>query len=134
MTEEDTEEDRIITAIIDFDDFNTLASDDEFPGEEASLTVKDGKSTFRILVGQPRGGEGEDDQEFESSPEEEASMTAMIQSFMEGYSVEYRIVAPKKIESYTDGAVEKDGRTFVYTLPMGEFIAIEEPFYIEVVW
>jgi len=133
VTEEDTEEDRLITAVIDFEDFNKLAADDEFPGEEASLTVKDGKSTFRILVGQPRGGE-EGDEEFASDPEEEAQMTAMIQSFMEGYSVEYRIVAPRKIQSYSDGEVEKDGRTFVYNLPMGDFIAIEEPFYIEVVW
>ncbi len=136
VTEEDTDEDRIITAIIDFENFNNLASDDEFPGEEASLTIKDGKSTFRILVGQPRGGDGEEstDEEFASDPEEEASMTAMLQSFMEGYSVEYRIVAPRKIESFTAGEVEKDGRTFAYTLPMGDFIAIKEPFYIEVVW
>ena len=53
---------------------------------------------------------------------------------MEGYSVEYRIVAPRKIESFSAGEVEKDGRTFVYTLPMGDFIAIKVPFYVEVVW
>ena len=136
VTEEDTEEDRIITAVIDFEDFNTLAAEDEFPGEEVSLTTKGGKTTFRFLVGQPRGGEEGDsaEEEFESDPESEASMMAMIQSFMEGYSAEYRIVAPRKIESFTAGEVEKDGRTFVYSLPMGDFIAIEEPFYIEVVW
>ena len=138
VTEEDTDEDRIITAVIDFENFNNLASDEEFPGEDASLTIKDGKSTFRILVGQPGGGEGEETTgEGDSQGEEmeaDESMKAMLQSFMEGYSVEYRIVAPRKIESFTDGEVEKDGRTFVYTMPMGDFIAIEEPFYIEVVW
>jgi hypothetical protein len=135
VTEEDIDEDRVITAVIDFENFNNLASDEEFPGEEASLTIKDGKSTFRILVGQPRGDDEEStDEEFASTPEEEASMTAMLQSFMEGYSVEYRILAPKKIESFSAGEVDKDGRTFVYTLPMGDFIAIEEPFYVEVVW
>jgi hypothetical protein len=137
VTEEDTDEDRIITAVIDFDDFNKLASDEDFPGEEASLETRDGKSVLKILVGQPGegsadGGEGEAlDAE---ALEMQESMTAMIQSFMEGYSLEYRVVAPRKIISHTDGEVEKDGRTFVYTMPMGDFIAIDEPFYLEVVW
>jgi hypothetical protein len=138
VTEEDTEEDRIITAVIEFEDFNSLASDDEFPGEEARLETVDGKSVLKILVGQPgeepSGDGGEEAAEDAEMAEMQESMTAMIQSFMEGYSLEYRVVAPSKIISYSDGEVEKDGRTFVYTMPMGDFIAIEEPFYLEIVW
>ena len=148
VSEEDTDEDRIITVVIDFEDFNILSSDDELPGEESSLELENGRSILRILVGRERSGQegatGEDTgpggdlpsdmSDLTVPPEMDESMMAMMQSFMEGYTLEYRIVAPTKIAGYSHGEVERDGRTLVYTLPMGDFIMIEEPYYLEVVW
>lgn len=146
VTEEDTEEDRIITAIIDFDDFNALSSEEDLPGEDASLELEDGKSVLRILIGPPAEEPLAAETEDEGSPaagemgqppsmeEMDESMMAMMQSFMEGYYMEYTIVAPKKIISYSHGELEKDGRTLVHGMPMGDFIMIEEPYYLEIVW
>jgi len=138
VTEEDTEEDRIITAVIDFEDFNVLSSEDELPGEDATLETVDGNTVLKILIGPPNdsaeGSEG-DMESTEAPPAEmDESMMAMMQSFMEGYSMDYTIVAPKKIISHTHGEVDKDGRTLTYNMPMGDFIMIKEPFYLEVVW
>jgi len=136
VTEEETEEDRIITAVIDFDDFNVLSSEEELPGDEASLEIAGGKSVLKILIGPPTGNEEEETADGADVPpaEMDESMLAMMQSFMEGYSVDYTIVAPKKIVSHSHGEVEKDGKTLVFAMPMGEFIMIEDPYFLEVVW
>jgi hypothetical protein len=134
VTEENTEEDRIITAVIDFEDFNVLSSEDELPGEDATLETVDGNSVLRILIGPPNdSAEGSESGQVPPAEMDE-SMMAMMQSFMEGYSMDYTIVAPRKIISHTHGEVGKDGRTLTYNMPMGDFIMIEEPFYLEVVW
>jgi hypothetical protein len=148
VTQEETDEDRIITAVIDFEDFNILSSDEDLPGEESSLETKGGQSVLKILIGPPGGeeagetagdngsseGTSSDMSEMMEPPEMDESMMAMMQSFMEGYSIEYKIVAPSKIISCSHGEVEKDGRTLVYSMPMGDFIMIEEPYFLEVVW
>ena len=134
VTEEDTEEDRIITAVIDFEDFNVLSSEDELPGEDATLETIDGNSVLRILIGPPTDPAADEEGGDMPPAEMDESMLAMMQSFMEGYSMDYRIVAPKKITSHTHGEVDKDGRTLHFAMPMGDFIMIEEPFYLEVVW
>ncbi|MBT3273299.1 MAG: hypothetical protein HN368_09105 [Spirochaetales bacterium] len=135
VTEEDTGEDRIITAVLDFDSFNDLAGGDGFPGEEAMLEEKNGKSHFSIMVGQPQGpaDDGADSAEAAQFEMDDAAK-AMVQSFMEGYDLEYRIVAPRKISSYSHGELSPDGRTLVFSLPMGDFFVIEEPYYLEVIW
>ncbi|MBN1685861.1 MAG: hypothetical protein JW852_04355 [Spirochaetales bacterium] len=148
VTEEDTAEDRIITAVIDFEDFNALSSEEDLPGEESSLETKGGRSVLKILVGPPGdeqaaeigadAGAGEtapsDLSDMMGPPEMDESMMAMVQSFMEGYSIEYAIVAPSKILSHSHGEIGKDGRTLVYSMPMGDFIMIEEPYLLEIVW
>ena len=143
VSQEETDEDRIITAVIDFEDFNNLSAGDDMTSEDASLEIKDGKSVLRISIGPP-SGESTDETNDESQDSEVAQMPppgemdestlAMMQAFMEGYSFEYRIVAPTEIASYSHGELQADGRTLVYTMPMGEFILVEEPFYLEVVW
>lgn len=138
VTEEDTDEDRIITAVIDFEDFNVLSAEDELPGEDATLETKNGNTILKILIGPPGDPAGGSEEGIESTgmppAEMDESMMAMMQSFMEGYSMDYTIVAPKKITSHTHGEVAKDGRTLTYNMPMGDFIMIEEPYYLEVVW
>jgi len=131
--QEETDADRIITAKLSFEDFNKLSENDEFPGEDATLTTNGRETVLRMLIGQPRGttgGEATDEQ----IPEMDEAMISMIQSFMEGYSLEYRIVAPKKITKYSHGELSKDRKTINFFIPMGDFIMIEEPYYLEVAW
>ena len=137
VIEEETEEHRIITAIIEFENFNDLAGEEGFPGEEASLIEKDGKYHFKVLLGRPdmEAAQGQEEENSEAQQMEMDEATeAMVQSFMEGYSFEYRITAPKKILSYSHGELSKDKKTLLLSLPMGEYFMIDEPYYLEVVW
>ena len=136
VTQEDTEEDRIITAVIDFKDFNALSADENLPGMGSSLELKDGKHVLKVPVGENAGDENQssDGTETAESAEMDESMIAMMQSFLGGYNLEYKIVAPSKILSHTAGEVEKDGRPLVFSMPMGDYIMIKEPFFLEVVW
>lgn len=133
--QEDTETDRIITAKLAFENFNDLSRSNEFPGEEASLSTNGNLTVFRMLMGQPRGDAGEGAAaEMPEMAEMDEAMTAMIQSFLEGYTVEYRITAPKKIVKYSHGELSKDKKTISFFMSMGDFIMIEEPYFLEVVW
>ena len=135
ILQEDTDTDRIITAIIEFDDFNVLTQDDDFISENASLKTIGKKTFLRMQIGQAGGSGGPPtDGGTEQAMEMDDATKAMVQSFMEGYEFEYRIVAPKTITSYNYGELQSDGRTLVYALPMGDFFMIEEPYTLEVVW
>ena len=134
VTQKDTEEDRIITAVIDFDDFNALSSDGKFMGEGATLEIGDDRTVLRMLVGDMGGGSGGEVDGEAEQPEMDDAMKSMVQSFMEGYELVYRIVAPRKITSHSDGELLSDGRTVVFTMAMGDLIMVEEPFYLKVVW
>lgn len=141
VTQEETEKDRIITAKISFKDFNKFAQHEEFPGEGASIREIDGNTEFTMTVGQAKEDvDGSDDQEDGAESAEtlidsmDESMIAMIQAFMEGYFVEYRIVTPKKIISYTDGELGPDGKSVTLKIPMGEYFMIEEPYDLTVMW
>ena len=131
--QEETESNRIITAKLKFDDFNALSGDDEFPAEGASLSTKDQQTIFKMLVGQPDAS-SQENAEDQPDMEMDEAMTAMMQSFLEGYFLEYRIVAPRKIIRHSHGELSKDKKTLLFAVPMGEFIMIEEPYYLEVVW
>ena len=134
VAQEDTEEDRIITAVVDFDDFNMLSSDGQFMGEGATLEVQGDRTVLRMLIGELGGGDdGETIGEAEQ-PEMDDAMKSMVQSFLEGYELVYRVVAPRKITSHSDGELQSDGRTVVYSMAMGDLIMIEEPFYLKIVW
>lgn len=135
VTEEDTEEHRIITAVIDFEDFNALSADEGFPGDGARLETRNGRTELSMLIGQPTGpNTGDGEEGAEAQAELDDAMIAMMQSFLEGYSIEYQIVAPKKIVSYTEGELQKDGRTLLFSMAMGDYVMIEEPYYLKVVW
>jgi hypothetical protein len=141
VTQEETEKDRIITAKISFKNFNKFAQHEEFPGEGASIREIDGNTEFTMTVGQANedvNGSAEQEDGAESAEtlldSMDESMVAMIQAFMEGYFVEYRIVAPKKIMSYTDGELGSDGKSVTFKIPMGEYFMIQEPYDLTVMW
>lgn len=156
VSQEETETDRIITATIAFKDFNTFANHEEFPGEGATLREIDGNTEFTMTVGQAKeeATEASDENDDDSGSTDatdatdaeigdadvppidltDDSMVAMVQAFMEGYFVEYRIVAPKKIVRYSDGELSEDGKSVTLKIPMGEYFMIPEPYDLTVVW
>jgi hypothetical protein len=143
ITEEESDGDRIVTARLAFDDFNAFAQSDDFPGEGASLVRRDGRTVYRAQVGtntedmlaQTEGEQGEQSEaERAEAAEMEEAMQAMVMSFMEGYFLEYRVVAPSRIQSHTHGDLSPDGRTVTIRVPMGDLVMLDEPFTMEVVW
>ena len=53
VTQENTEKDRVITAVISFKDFGVFKGTDDLAGTGARLTKENGLSVYRVLVGEP---------------------------------------------------------------------------------
>lgn len=138
VVQEDTETDRVITALVDFDDFGAVTEVEGFPGQETSLAREGGATVFRTRIGDKSGaagltGGGAADGGRQELELDESMITA-IRAFMEGYSFEYRITAPKKVKRHTHGELTNNGRTVVYNMPMGDLIVLDEPFTFEITW
>ena len=149
VKEEQTDEDLVIIATIGFDDYSALSNQDDFVGAGAELIEEGGKTIYRITVGEIQQGSDDDAEEEDGSSsdekkseegssegdaEMEEAMKAMMMSFMEGYSIEYRVVAPRRIVSHTHGELSADGLSVEFEIPMGDYISLEEPYVFEVVW
>lgn len=135
--EEETEEDRVLVAAIAFDDFEAVSEQEDFAGvtlsQEGDLTV------YRVVVGEETE-EGDDEAMSEGDGEtsdEDAEMAeameAMIMAFMEGYFIEYRVVAPSEVVSFSHGELFEDGRTVELRIPMADYMNLE-PYVFEVTW
>ncbi len=135
VTEEETEENIIITSIVDFEDFATLLETDDSPLETATLTKKGGSTTYAMTVGEAKQAALSGDAGDAVGGEEvDEAMLGMIAAFLEGYNMEYRVTAPKQISRYTHGELSADGRTVSLILPMAEYFMLEKPYQFEVEW
>ena len=135
VTEEETEENIIITSIVEFEDFKALLDTEDSPMETATLTEKNGTTTYSMTVGEAKeaalSGDGDDAM---GGAEMDDAMLGMIAAFLEGYSMEYRVTAPKKISRYTHGELSADGRSVSLALPMADYFMLEKPYQFEVEW
>ena len=62
------------------------------------------------------------------------AMIAMVQAFLEGYFMEYRVTAPKKVVRYNHGEVDESGKTVTLRMPMADYFMLKEPYQFEVAW
>ena len=135
VTEEETEENVTITSIVEFEDFKALLDTEDSPMETATLTEKNGITTYSMTVGEAKeaalSGDGDDAM---GGAEMDDAMLGMIAAFLEGYSMEYRVTAPKKISRYTHGELSADGRSVSLALPMADYFMLEKPYQFEVEW
>jgi hypothetical protein len=128
VKEEDTEENKTITATLSFKDFAALTAgeDDMFQG--TSLTREGGSNVFRAVIKEAvePGEEGEEDLEQEE----------MIKPYYEGYYFVYKVTAPQRVRSHSLGDLSDNGRVVTYRVAMYDFNMMEneEPLVMEVRW
>ncbi len=155
VTEQNTDKDKIITAIVSFKDFSVFKNTKDLAGTGASLTKSpDGKTTYSVIVGEPEesqdepgvssqaplaGGAAQEapgakPEPLSSPSESEQAVDSMFKNMMEGYSLEYSVTAPRKILSHTLGEISNDGRTVTYSIKMADFVDLKAPLTFQVVW
>ena len=133
VTEEETDENMIISAVIEFDDFEALMQADESALESAAYKKVGGKTIFTMNVGEDKSESAQGDGALGELDMDDA-MVEMMQAFLEGYFLEYRVVAPTPILSNSHGELGADGQSVSLRLPMGEYFTIKEPYTLKVEW
>lgn len=135
VIEEETAEDLIITATVEFESFEALieAEEQDSPVETATLTTTGGETTFSMVVGGAADAMGGEASPFGEEDMDEA-MIAMMAAFLEGYSMDYVVTAPKQVSSHSHGELSGDGRTVTLSMPMADYFFLTEPITFEVVW
>jgi len=129
---EETEENRIITSIVDFDRFEAPLGANDSPVDSARLRV-DGETTiYSLNVGEAKMTGGDESPIGVDGLDE--AMLSTIQALLEGYSMEYLITAPSQVIRHSHGELTEDGRSVLLVLPMADYFALDEPYTVEVVW
>jgi len=134
-TQEETEQDLIMTATVEFESLEALveAEAGDSPVETASLQREGSNTVFTMVVGEAREAlEGEDTALAEEGMDE--AMIAMIEAFLEGYFMEYRVTAPKKVIRHSHGELSENSKSVLLRIPMAEYFTLENPYTFEVVW
>ncbi len=144
VTQENTDQDRIITAVISFRDFSVFKATDGLAGSGATLARSpDGTTTYRVIVGSPDASKGLQQgpsqatpsaQSPQPDPQTEQAVEAMLKSLMSGYSLVYSVTAPSKILSHTLGNLSADGMTVEYSIPMADYVDLKSPLTFAVTW
>jgi hypothetical protein len=148
VEQENTDQDRIITSTISFKSFAVFQGTKDLAGTGARLTKEDGRTVYRVLVGEKEpapadvvenappapSSSGDSPSGGEASQEPDESMKAMIKGLMAGYSIKYAVTAPTTIVSHTIGEVSPDGKTVTYSIPMSDYMDLKEPIQFEVKW
>ncbi len=132
--EEETEDDLLITATVEFDDFQALIENEGYPAESASLTTGGGETVYTMRVGEAKQEIAEGEEETMPQEEMDEATLAMVQAFMEGYSMQYTIVAPRKITRHSHGELSEDSMAVTLSVPMGEYFVMQEPYTMEIAW
>jgi len=122
VTQEETETDITITAVIEFRQVEALSQTDLFEGMPISFERSGTNFTFRQVV-----TEGEDEALDEESLE-------MMLTYFEGYEFEFQVKTPKRIINYTLGAVSADKQVFTYSISMIELLRITKFTEYSVTW
>jgi len=130
--EEDTEEMKIIRAIIDFDSFEALAASEMMA--DATLTKENGSTVYRMEIAEAK--EPVPPMEGEADSDMMAATANTVEPFFEGYEINFTFTAPKAVKSYSLGELGEDGRTVVVAMDTLEFTNLKntEPLIMEVVW
>jgi len=135
VNEEETDEDLIITSLIEFDSLDAMLETEDSPVQTATLTRDGDRTIFTMTVGEAQdlAAAAEEDSPFGGAEMDDA-MLAMIEAFLEGYFMEYRVTAPKPIISHSHGELDESGRTVTIRMPMAEYFTLEEPYDLVVEW
>lgn len=132
VIEEETDEDMIVTAVVDFDRFEALLEANDSPMDSATLRVDGERTIYSLDVGEAKmTGGGKLPIEVDGLDE---AMLSTIQALLEGYSMEYLITAPSRVIRHSHGELSEDGRSVLLHLPMADYSALDEPYTVEVVW
>ncbi len=134
VTEEETDEDLILTSVIEFESFDALLEAENSPVETASLRKKNGRTVFSMAVGEAGKAAASSEESPLEGQEMDDAVIAMIQAFLEGYYLEYRVTAPKKVTRYSHGELSENGRTVSLRVPMADYFVLDEPYVFEVEW
>jgi hypothetical protein len=132
VSEEDTEEKKIITATLAFDSFEALSAGDEELFQGTTLTSSGGRSVYRAVLKEAV----EADAEEEENVSGDAGQEEMVKQYFQGYNFIYRVRAPKKIQSHSIGTLSDGDKTLTFEMPMYDFNEMKnsEPLVLEVTW
>ena len=134
VTEEETEEDLVITSIIEFDSFRAAVEAEDSPLESGSVSVTDEGTVFALHVGEAKRALMSADTSPVGDKGLDEATLAMVQAFLEGYTMTYRIVAPRSIKRFSHGTISDDGTSLTFEMPMADYVVLDESFVFEVVW
>lgn len=132
VTEEDTEEKKIITARLAFDNLAALTAGEEEMFQNTTLTSEGGRTVFRAVLKDAV----EPGMEEEEGAAEDPSQEEMVKQYFQGYNFVYRVRAPKKIRSHSMGTLSEGDRVVTYEMTMYDFNSMQnlEPLVLEVAW
>ncbi len=132
VSEEDTEEKKIITATLAFDNFEALSAGDEEMFQGSTLTSSGGRTVYRAVLKEAV----EPDMEEAEDLSQDAGQEEMVKQYFQGYNFIYRVRAPRKIRSHSIGTLSDDDRTLTFEMPMYDFNEMKnsEPLVLEVSW
>jgi hypothetical protein len=133
VTEEDTGDDLVITASIAFDSLEALLVADDSPVGTAVYRREGSRTIYEMAFGDAMSAMNPDELGLDGAEIDEA-MIAMVEAFLEGYFMEYRITAPRRIVDHTHGELDSTGRTVTLRMPMAEYFTIDEPYTFHVEW
>jgi hypothetical protein len=126
VTQEETEQDVIITAELKFDDVEALSTAEAF-SEWPVTFAKDGNSyIFTQVI-----SEGVDDNAENAMDEETISM---VESMFQGYEFSFSVEAPSSIKEYSIGELSTDKKTVTYTVPIADMMRIKEKLELIIKW
>ena len=108
-----------VTARLRFDSVEALNA---WYGPSGSITVTERGGEFLWLqMVSPGSGSGDEG-------------AAALAESLEGYSLTYRLRAPDRIVSVSEGEISADGRTAMMTVSLSAVAMMEDPRYWEVRW
>lgn len=132
-SQQDTEDDRIITAQLEFSSPNALAS---LLGLEEKSDIQldiDGENgRFRYTIFKVTA-ENTESTETDENPVDPESL-ALIQSLFSGYELSYTLEVPGEIESSLPGQIEENGNSATFSIEISDAMASENDLVWEVVW
>lgn len=161
VTQENTEQDRIITSVVEFKSYSVFGGSKDLAGGGATLSDEGGMTVYRVMIGEPPkttsspraaasqsptqppaedvpSNAGAETAEQSAPTQDQAAadqaMQAMLKSLVAGYEVSYTVTAPKPIRAHSVGELSADGKTVHYSIAMSDYMDLKQPVMLEVKW
>jgi hypothetical protein len=137
-SQEDTEDDRIITAEVEFSSLEALSlllGIEEKSDIEVEMNGENGRFRYTIfrVIEETEDGETEEEETEKERPVDPESL-ALIQSLFADYRLSYTLEVPGQIDSSLPGSVEENGNSAAFDIAISEALATENDLVWEVVW